>query len=195
MALTASAERMDKHLLPYIASVQAVNPDRLLVRGQICNMAADLLSVRRQSVSARIAGAIADEKLIEIFPRADWLVRLPEGDDLPRLFAAPSSAGGALYELMPTAPLSRGAGGVSFLSTPEGLKVLLALTRKRLGLPEPDGMEYHTPVFERRVRPDDYGQMLKVLSRYYPESTDGAHAEDVLREMLSVLRLKPPMQP
>ena len=195
MGLVASAERMDKHLLPYIASLQTMNPHRLLARGQVCNMAAELLSVTRQAVSARIADAITNGKLVEVFPRADWLVSLPEGADLPRLFAVPSAAGKSVYELMPSAPLSRGAKRVSFIITPEGLKELLSLTRRRLGLPQPDDVEHYLPVIERRLRPDDYDRLRLVLVQKYPESLTAAQPEDILDELLSILRLKAPRRP
>jgi hypothetical protein len=192
MGLTASAERLDQHLLPYIASVQAMYPDRLLARGQICNMAADLLSVSRQVVLARITEAITSGKLIEVRPRADWLVTLPEGDDLPDLYAVPNPTSKATYDLRADAPLSRGAGGSSFLLTPDGLRELLALTRMRYGLPEPDDMKHYTPVIERRLRPDDYKRLRMVLIQKYPESLTAAQPDDILDEMLSVLRLKAP---
>ena len=192
MGLIASAERLDKHLLPYIESVQEIYSDRLLLRGRLCGMAADLLSVTKQAVSARIAKAVAEERLIEIFPRADWLVRLVEGDDLPRLFAVNNTAARVSYDLLSHAPLSRGAGGASFIITPDGLKKLLSLTRKRLGVPEPDGMDHFTPVIERRVRPDDYEQMQRILLLKYTGNIASDQVCDILDDLLSVLKLNPP---
>lgn len=195
MAQMDSAERLDKHLLPYIASVQTIYPSRLLMRGRLCVMAADLLSVTKQSVSARIAKAVAEERLIEIFPRADWMIALPEGVDLPKLFAMPDPAARVAYTLQRKGPLSRGAGGASFITTPDGLRTLLALTRERFDLPDPGDAEFYAPVLERRVRPDDYAHMGKILAENYPEFSGDAHHRDVLRELLSVLKLAPSQEP
>lgn len=192
MGLTASAVRMDAHLLPYIESVQSIYPDKLLVRGRLCVLAAELLSVTRQAVSARIVDAITKEKLIEIFPRADWMVTLPDGADLPSLFAVGDPVAKVACDLAPCAPLSRGAGGSSFLITPEGLKRLLSLTRERLGLPVPDDVEFYMPVIERRVRPDDYKRMKRILLQKNTGNIGSEQVCDTLDGLLSVLKLNPP---
>ena len=198
MGQSESAERLDRYLLPYITSLQDAHPDRLLMRGKVCNMAAERLAVSRPAVSGRIAIAAATPQLLEIFPRSDWLVTLPEGDDLPPLYAVPDPDNPALYALQRRAPsprITRGAGGVSFLTNPTGLKRLLTLLRKEHGLPEPDGVEYYKPAIDRRVRPADYEKLRRILLLKYPEAMAGGRPEDVLDAFLEVLRLEPPATP
>lgn len=191
MALTSSAEKLNSQVLPYVEAVAEVNGGMLLSRGAVCDMAADFLKVARQAVSMRLVNAVADGRLIEIRPRADWLIRLPEGDDLPDLYAHLAS-NSALYTLNKTPPCSRGAGNVSFIATPESLRILLKDLREWLGLPEPDGFEIYRPVLPRRLSREDYAQLREILSKNGADSRTEVPAGDALNEVLAILKLLPP---
>jgi hypothetical protein len=192
MGLTASAQRMDEHLLPFVDSLLAVHPDKLVARSHLCAAAASFLTVTRQAVSGRIADAVADGKLIEIFPRSDWLVMLLGGTDLPNLYAVQSGKNSGLYGLVRDRPVSRGSGGVSFITTDAALRELVTGLRKEYGLPDPGEAFYYVPAIERHVRADAYMQMLEVLSRYRAHSPGDASNALVVNELLAVVNLKPP---
>lgn len=191
MALTSSAEKLNSQVLPYVEAVAEVNGGMLLSRGAVCDMAADFLKVTRQAVSTRLVDAVADGRLIEIRPRADWLIRLPEGDDLPDLYAHLAS-GNALYMLEETPPCSRGAGNISFVATAKSLRILLKDLRERLGLPEPDGFEVYRPVLPRRLSREDYAQLRGMLCKNGEEFRTRVPAGDTLDEILAILKLLPP---
>lgn len=192
MALTSSAEKLNSQVLPYVEAVAEVNGGMLLSRGAVCDMAAAFLKVARQAVSMRLVSAVADGRLIEIRPRADWLIRLPEGDDLPDLYAHLAS-GSALYTLEKEPPCSRGAGNVSFVATSKSLRILLKDLRERLGLPEPDGFEVYRPVLPRRLSHEDYAQLRRMLRKNGAEFRTRVSAGETLDEILAILKLLPPL--
>lgn len=193
MALTSSAVKLNKQVLPYVEAVAEVNGGMLLSRGAVCDMAAEFLKVTRQAVSTRLVDGVADGRLIEIRPRADWLIRLPEGDDLPDLYAHLAS-NTALYTLERTPPSSRGAGNVSFIATPESLRILLKDLRERLGLPEPDGFEVYRPVLPRRLSHEDYARLQEVLCENSTNDRHKVPAGGTIDEVLAILKLLPPQR-
>jgi hypothetical protein len=193
MGLIASAQRMNMHLLPFVDTMQEEYPGRLIARSRLVKAASTSLRVAQQAVSGRIANAVADGRLIEVFPRADWLVTLPGGEDLPSLYAARGGVSDGVYDLVRQRPTSRGSGGVSFVLSPAGLDDLAADIRERFGLPTPAGAVHYVPAVERHVREEDYKEMLTIMSDYHTSSGIGVGNSVILDEVLSVLKLKPPL--
>jgi hypothetical protein len=192
--MKAIKERLDNSLVALIEGQQDANPGYLLARSPLARIIAETVGVSRQAVFKHLTEAVADGRLIELRPRSDWQMELPGGDDLPPLYPVPGESRSGVYRLQYARPQSRGAGQISFLSTPGGLESMLPLVRKQLGLPEPphDGMQYYKPLGERSVRPGMYGQLKKALIETSPSPLCASEAGDMLDAVLSVLKLKPP---
>jgi hypothetical protein len=93
----------------------------------------DVLSVSRPAVYKHLTLAVHEERLVEILMYRTSLVSLP-GVALPPLYAVPdadASEAAALeaYKLTPERLESRGANGVSFLTTPDGYQEFVRLQR------------------------------------------------------------------
>lgn len=188
--------RLNARLVPLIDSWQEVMPDCLITRGYLCQSVAAALVVTRQVASRYIGYAVCEGRLLEIHPRPDWRVELPEGADLPPLYANPTEdqieKPYAFYELQERQPESYGSGNASFLITPASLKRLLAEVRRIHRLPEPGDAVYYEPVIERVLRPGTYREVKEALAASAPERLTPAHTDAMLETVLKVLQLKAP---
>jgi len=193
----ATTERLREELIPLIDGWQSVNATHLLARGYIARSIASTLHVTRQAASQHISRAVNSGELIEIFPRPDWFIELPGGEDIPPLYAAQEEPGWVTYQLQYDRPLSRGAGQTSFVITPKSLEILLPLLRQHLGLPDPGPkkLQVYKPTEDRMIRPTTHRNLVKALIAASPEKLTASQANDILSRMLPVLRLKAPMIP
>lgn len=113
-------DRVQAALPGLVGDWQQESPARLLPTPWVTVRAAVELDVSGSVVRKYLTDAVADEELIEILVRRDWLVMLPHRYGL--LYAEPE---GNRYRLTRHRPTSRGSNGISFLTTPEGHTRLL----------------------------------------------------------------------
>lgn len=188
------SKRIRASSIKLINEWQAAEPGALMSRAYVALRLADTLQVTRQATSQHISREVADGKLVEIFPKPDWRIDLPGGEDLPAVYAAQDGAS-PVYWLQYNRPeRSRGAGQHSFLITPEGLLRLLPEVRTQLGLPQrdPDGPAYYVPGAEMILRPETYRELTSALIAVSPAKLTASQAADQLEPLLKVLKLKSP---
>lgn len=115
-------DRVREALVPLIGKWQAEAPQRLLPTSLVITRAVYELGVSGGAVRKHLTNVVADETVIEILVRRDWLVVPPDVQTRFSLYAVPD---GELYQLTQERPDSRGSAGVSFLTTVSGYHVLL----------------------------------------------------------------------
>lgn len=158
-------ETTRKTLIDIIGSCYEVHPKALMSRATLAYLAADALGVTRQGIYRHMTAAVADGTLIEIRPRRDWLVELPESWNLPPLYAMISE--GDEYWLQEDPPQSRGSSQVSFLITPHALERLLDVLHRHYGV--------------QRSKPTDsgasyiYDELLRAIQNSMPEERPWKH--------------------
>lgn len=194
----AATQRLRENLVPLVETWQRITPDCLIPRGYAALALSKTLTVTRQAASQHITRAIVAGDLLEVFPRPDWEVTLPGGEDLPTVYAHSEEGNRSIYSLKYDRPQqTRGAGQTSFVTTPAGLKEMLPLVRKQLGVPEPDPSiaGFYLPATELMIRPAMYQELLVTLIGAHPEKLTSSQASAVLVNLLRVLRLKAPTLP
>lgn len=188
--------RLNTNLVPLIESWQEITPGCLITRGYLCQGVAGALVVTRQVASRYIGHAVSEGRLLEIHPLPDWRVCLPEGADLPPLYANPAEGQDekppAVYELQYSRPDSYGSGNVSFLITPKSLQRLLSVVREQYGLPVPSDAVFYEPVIERVLRTTTHQELRDALFSFNPEVLTPDQVDAMLEPLLKVLRLKAP---
>jgi hypothetical protein len=188
-------KRIRDSSLKLINKWQTAEPGALMSRAYVALRLADTLQVTRQATSQHISREVADGRLMEIFPKPDWKVDLPGGEDLPPVYAAQDGSS-PVYRLQYNRPeKSRGAGQNSFVITPDGLAQLLPTVRTQLGLPQrdPDGLPYYVPGAQMMLRPETYRELVSALIEVSPMKLTASQAGEQLDPLLKVLRLKPPV--
>lgn len=126
----AIGDRVRAALPSLINEWQTKSPDRLLPTPYVTARAAAALDVSGGAVRKHLTDAVADEGLIEILVRRDWLI-VPQYHIVPSpIYAVPD---GDLYRMVCERPESRGSNGVSFLTTPDGYDRLIDVIGELLG--------------------------------------------------------------
>lgn len=113
-----------------VAKWQAQNPDCLLPTAFITVQAAQELGVSRVSIAKHLTDMVRDGRLVEILMYRDRRLELTGHARYTRrkLYAVEA---GDVYEVTDEAPQVRGADGVSFVLTKDGLAEFVRLLRER----------------------------------------------------------------
>lgn len=119
------SERLRAGIPELVGKWQADNPDCLLPTAFVTVQAAQELGVSRVSIAKHLTDMVRDGRLVEILMYRDRRLEFA-GHVRRRLYAVEA---GDVYEVTSTAPHVRGANGVSFIITHEGLEEFVRLHR------------------------------------------------------------------
>jgi hypothetical protein len=155
-----ASKRLRDGLVGLVDELQAAAPMNLLPCAHLVDVAVQVLSISGAAVRGYITVCVQNGSLIEIRPRRDWLVELPDTEELPNLYALLDQS---TYQLTRQEPMSRGASNTSFIITPRGLDVL------RVGLyeefevpvPEPGQPGAHNEKVPRTITHERYQRLVR----------------------------------